>query len=100
LTAPVTVSVELYGIVRDLVKETKIELELPDSESPTFRDVLEGLSRRHGPALRDRLFDRYGPSSFVKVFAAGRPVTDLDQPLDAESGQAVRVIIFAAAGGG
>jgi hypothetical protein len=58
------------------------------------------LAGKYGPALKDRLFDRDGPSSFVKVFAGGRLITDLDQPLAKEDGHDVRVIVLAAAGGG
>jgi hypothetical protein len=97
---PIVVNIELYGVVRDLIRDSKIELRLDDAEGATFRKVLEGLAQTYGPALHDRLFDRYGPSSFVKVFAGGGLVTDLDQPLPQANGQAIRVIVFAAAGGG
>lgn len=98
--APVIVNVEFYGVVRDIVRDTKVELRLDDREGATFRKVLEGLAERYGPALHDRLFDRYGPSSFVKVFSGGKAVTDLDQPLPEGDGPAIRIIVFAAAGGG
>jgi len=98
--APVVVRIELYGVVRDIVRESRVELQLDDGDGATFKDALEGLGREYGPALQDRLFDRYGPSSFVKVFAEGRLVTDLDQPLPSTEGQAIRIIVFAAAGGG
>ena len=97
---PVVVNVELYGVVRDLVRDSKVELQLPDRGSATFRTVLEGLAERYGPALQDRLFDRFGPSSFVKVFAGGKAVIDLDEALPIEHEPVVRIIIFAAAGGG
>jgi hypothetical protein len=97
---PVVVNIELYGVVRDIVRDSKVELKLDDGEGATFRNVLEGLSRDYGPALQERLFDRYGPSSFVKMFTGGRLVTDLDQPLPGIEGQAIRIIVFAAAGGG
>lgn len=97
---PIVVNLELYGVVRDLIRDSKVELRLDDGEGATFRKVLEGLAKTYGPALQDRLFDRYGPSSFVKVFAGGRLVTDLDQPLPDADGQAIRIIVFAAAGGG
>ena len=97
---PIVVNIELYGVVRDLIRDSKIELRLDEGEGATFRMVLEGLAQTYGPALRDRLFDRYGPSSFVKVFAGGRLVTDLDQLLPNADGRAIRIIVFAAAGGG
>ena len=83
-----------------MVKENKVELVLPDRGSATFRTVLEGLAQRYGPALQDRLFDRFGPSSFVKVFAEGKAIKDLDEALPIDREQVVRIIIFAAAGGG
>jgi hypothetical protein len=99
--ASVAVNIELYGVVRDIVRDTKVELLLDGGgEEVTFRKVLEGLAAKYGPALQDRLFNRYGPSSFVKVFAGGRLVTDLDQPLPDTEGKAIRIIVFAAAGGG
>jgi hypothetical protein len=97
---PIVVNIELYGVVRDLIRDSKIELRLDDAEGVTFRGVLEGLAQTYGPALQDRLFDRYGPSSFVKVFAGGGLVTDLDRPLPEADGRAIRIIVFAAAGGG
>lgn len=98
--APVVVNIELYGVVRDIVRDTKVELRLENGDGVTFKRVLEGLVHTYGPALQDRLFNRYGPSSFVKVFAGGRLVTDLDQPLPDIEGNAIRIIVFAAAGGG
>jgi hypothetical protein len=97
---PVVVKIELYGVVRDIVRDTKVELRLDSGEGVTFKNVLEGLVHTSARALQDRLFDRYGPSSNVKVFAGGRPVKDLDQPLPETEGQAIRIIVFAAAGGG
>ena len=98
---PVVVNIELYGVVRDIVRDTQ-------GGAPswtTAKASRSGTSWRawlqsYGPALQDRLFDRYGPSSFVKVFAGGRLVTDLDQPLPDTDGKAIRIIVFAAAGGG
>jgi hypothetical protein len=98
--APFVVNIELYGIVRDIVHDTGVELRLDDSEAVTFKNVLEGLVQTYGPALQGRLFDRYGPSSFVKVFAGGRLVTDLNQPLPDTEGNVIRIIVLAAAGGG
>jgi molybdopterin converting factor small subunit len=95
----VTVKVELYGVVRDLVKETNTEIHLPDRDGASFGDVLEELAERHGPAFRDRLFGRQGLLSHVKVYSGGKPVEDLGQPLPADAA-VVRIIVFAAAGGG
>jgi molybdopterin converting factor small subunit len=96
----VIVKIELYGVVRDLIRDSKVELRLDERTGATFRTVLKGLARNYGPALHDRLFDRYGLSSFVKVFAGGRMITDLDQVLPDQDGKAIRIIVFAAAGGG
>ena len=97
---PVVVNVELYGVVRDIVRDSKVELRLDGGDGLTFKSILEGLVQTYGPALQDRLFDRYGPRSYVKVFAGGRPVKDLDQPLPDTEDKAIRIIVFAAAGGG
>ncbi len=98
--APFTVKIDLYGVVRDLVKDSKVEVQLPERDGATFRALLEALAERYGPALHDRLFDRYGVRSHVTVLAAGRVIRDLDETLPSEDGPAVRIIVFAAAGGG
>jgi hypothetical protein len=95
------VEVEIYGVVRDLIKEPNIEVDLSGRDSATFRDVLEALAGRFGPVFRDRLFDREGRLlSYVKVYAGGKPVGDLDQPLPMRDDPVVRIIVMAAAGGG
>jgi molybdopterin converting factor small subunit len=100
MALPSTVKVDIYGVVRDLVKDTKVELQLPERDSVTFRAVLEALGEHFGPAFRDRLFDTHGVRSHVTVLAAGKVIKDLDETLPSEDEPAVRVIIFAAAGGG
>ena len=97
---PVEVKVELYGVVRDLVKDSTVEVSLPDREGASYADVLESLAERFGPAFRDRLFGPLGLLSHVKVYAGGKQVTDLDQALPDGDGPLVRIIVFAAAGGG
>lgn len=97
---PVVVKVELYGVIRDLVKDTNVEVRLLDRGGASYKDVLEQLAERYGPAFRDRLFGGHGLFSHVKVYAGGRPVEDLDQAVPVGDGQQVRIIVFAAAGGG
>ncbi len=97
---PVVVNVELYGVVRDLVKERNVEIRLPDREGISFEDVLEELAERHGPVFRDRLFGDRGLLSHVKVYSGGKPVEDLGELLPAKDDPVVRIIVFAAAGGG
>jgi hypothetical protein len=95
------VEVEIYGVVRDLIKEPNVEVELSGRQSATFNDVLEGLADRYGLAFRDRVFDREGRLlSHVKVYAGGKPVGDLDQPLPIGDDPVVRIVVMAAAGGG
>jgi len=96
----VAVTVELYGVVRDLVKESKVEVSLPDREGASYGDVLESLAQRFGPAFRDRLFGPQGLLSHVKLYAGGKQIMDLDQALPDGEGPLVRIIVFAAAGGG
>jgi hypothetical protein len=97
---PRTVEVEFYGVVRDLVKDSRVEVTLPEREEATFRDVIESMVTRFGPPFRERLFGRDGLSSFVKVYAGGRMITDLDEALPSDKGTSVRIIVFAAACGG
>ena len=95
----VVVNVELYGVVRDLVKEPRVVVDV-SSRPATVRDVLDALADRYGPAFRDRLFGNGGLLSYVKVYADGKPVEDLSQPLPEGEESAVRIIVMAAAGGG
>jgi molybdopterin converting factor small subunit len=95
-----TIAVELYGVVRDLVKESRVEVDLPDGSEATFRDLLESMAQRFGPAFRERLFGREGLLSFVKIYAGGRMISDLDETLPSGDAAGVRIIVFAAAGGG
>ena len=98
--SPGVVNVELYGVIRDLVKDSRVELRLPDREGASYLDVLEALANRFGPSFRDRLFGSHGPLSFVKVYSGGKAIVDLDQALPAQDDSTVRIIVFAAAGGG
>ena len=95
----VVVSVELYGIIRDLVQEPRVLIDV-SSRPATVRDVLEALADRYGPAFRDRLFGSDGLLGYVRVYADGRPVEDLSETLPAGDEPAVRIIVMAAAGGG
>jgi hypothetical protein len=95
----VVVNVELYGVVRDLVKEPRVAVDV-SAQPATVLDVLEALADRYGPAFRDRLFSNGGLLGYVKVYADGKPVEDLSQPLPADEESAVRIIVMAAAGGG
>jgi hypothetical protein len=97
---PLVVNVELYGIVRDLVKDRNVEVRLPHREGASYGDVLESLAERFGPAFRSRLFGSQGLLSHVKVYAGGKPVEDLAQALPDGGDPALRIIVFAAAGGG
>jgi hypothetical protein len=85
-----------------LIKEPKVEIDLSGRDSATFSDVLESLADRFGPVFRERIFDREGrPLSHVKVYAAGRAIKNLEDTIAIADGVAsVRIIVFAAAGGG
>jgi hypothetical protein len=45
---PTAVKVDIYGTIRDLVKETRMEVVLPEQDRPTFKDVLDKLVERFG----------------------------------------------------
>jgi molybdopterin converting factor small subunit len=100
LASPFTVTIDLYGVVRDVVRDSRVEVQLPERDGATFRTLLEALAASHGPGLKDRLFDRRGVRSHVTVLAAGRVIRDLDETLPTGDEPAVRVIVFSAAGGG
>jgi len=98
--APTVVKIELFGVIRDLVKEGIVDIELPDGRGVTFRDIMGQLAERFGPQFRERLFDERGLSSFVKVYCNGEAIKDLDKELPSAEEAVIRVIVFAAAGGG
>jgi molybdopterin converting factor small subunit len=96
----VVVKVELFGVIRDLVKDTVVEIAFPDRDGVSYRDVMERMVDRFGPAFRERLYGPQGLLSIVKIYAVGKLVQDLDQALQAGDEPVVRIIVFAAAGGG
>ena len=69
---PVAVKVDIYGTIRDLVKETRVEVSVPAHEGATFRDVLEKVAERFGPDFRERLYAGPGQLGLVKVYLRGR----------------------------
>jgi hypothetical protein len=97
-----TAEVEIYGVVRDLIKESKLEVDLSGRPGATYRDVLDVLVDRYGTALRGRIFGTADDLlSYVKIFAGGTPVKDVDECITPADGVAkVKIIVFAAAGGG
>ena len=97
----IAVKVEMYGTVRDLVKENQTEVLLPEGGEATLRDVLEKLAERFGPDFRERLYAAPGRLGSVRVYLSGRPVNNLDELLPKEDGQPlVRLIFLAVMGGG
>ncbi|MCL4371140.1 MAG: hypothetical protein M1380_09575 [Chloroflexi bacterium] len=95
-----TVKVELIGVVRDLVRERIVEVDLRDRTHVSYRDVLDSLVERYGPGLRERLYGPRGLLSIVKVYGGGKLIENLDDCVSVTDGPLVRIIVFAAAGGG
>jgi hypothetical protein len=100
MTPAITVKVELIGVIRDLVRDRVVEIEFTGQEDVTYGDVLARLVERVGPAFRSRLYGPQGLLSIVKIYAHGKMIKNLDETLAADGEQAVRIIVFAAAGGG
>lgn len=94
------VRVELIGVIRDLVKDRSFDLCFVDRKSISYGDVLEELVKHYGPRFRDRLYGPGGLLSIVKVYSEGNLIKNLDQILPPGDEADVRVIVFAAAGGG
>jgi hypothetical protein len=98
---PITVKVDMYGTIRDLVKRNETEVTLPDGDEATLRDVLEQLVERFGPDFRERLYAAPGRLGSVRAYVSGKPVYNLDEPVSQEDGQPqVRLIFLAVMGGG
>jgi molybdopterin converting factor small subunit len=97
----IAVKVDIYGTVRDLVKETRMEVLLPEHDRATFRDVLEKVAERFGPEFRERLYAGPGQLRSARVYLRGRLVDNLDEPLPKEDAQPeVRLIFLHFVGGG
>ena len=98
---PIPVKVEIYGTVRDLVKQNQVEILLPGAVGATVRDVLERLAERFGPDFRERLYAAPGRLGSVRVYLSGRAIANLDELLPSEEAQRViRLIFLAVMGGG
>ncbi len=97
----IPVKVEIYGTVRDLVKENQVEVLLPETEGATVRDVLEKLAEHFGPDFRERLYASPGRLGSVRVYLGGRSIASLDELLPSEDARRViRLIFLAVMGGG
>jgi hypothetical protein len=98
---PITVKVDMYGTIRDLVRENPIEVTFPAGGETTLGDVLKKLVERFGPDFRERLYAEPGRLCSVRVYLSGKPIYDLDALLPREEGQPlVRLIFLAVMGGG
>lgn len=98
---PIAVKVNIYGTVRDLVKETRTEILLPEKDRTTFRDVLDKLVERFGPDFGERLYAGPGQLRSVRVYLRGRLIENLDEPLPkADAQPEVRLIFLHFVGGG
>ena len=98
---PIAVKVEIYGTVRDLVRENQVEVLLPEAVGATVRDVLEKLVERYGPDFRERLYAAPGRLGSVRVYLSGRSTANLDELLPSDDAQRViRLIFLAVMGGG
>jgi hypothetical protein len=98
---PIAVKVETYGTIRDLVKESQMEVVLADRRGASVRDVLERLTERLGPEFGGRLYAEPGRLGSVKIYLDGRSVRNLDELLPEDGGQPlVRLIFLAVMGGG
>jgi len=100
---PLTVNVSLYGVVRDVVKETSVTVCVGGGAS--VRDILGRLTDACGPRLGERLLDGAGEvRKNVRVFLDDELVTSADVKLDTGGPslrrREVRVIVLAAAAGG
>lgn len=98
---PIAVKVDIYGTVRDLVKETRTEVLVPEGDGATFRDVLEKVAERFGPDFRERLYAGPGRLRSVRVYLRGRLIDNLDELLPKEDAQPeVRLVFLHFVGGG
>ena len=97
----IPIKVEIYGTVRDLVRQNQVEVLLPGAVGATVRDVLEKLAERFGPDFRERLYAAPGRLGSVRVYLGGRSIANLDELLPSEEAQRViRLIFLAVMGGG
>jgi len=95
------VTVTLYGYVRDILKEPRVTLRLP--EDAVVGDVFQALLREYGDRFRERVFTSQGAlEKTVKIFIDGHAVDDLDRRLSpgGTSPREVRLVILSPFTGG
>lgn len=98
---PLRVSVSLYGVVRDIIKETTLTVSLPGEAS--VRDLLRRLAETYGERLGERLLDSRGElQKNVRVFFNEELISSAEEKVKEGEGatQEVRVIVLSAAAGG
>ena len=99
-----SVSIRFYGLVRDVVGESHLEMRL--AQESTVGDLLDALADRYGERFCQRVMDGPGRlSRFVELMVNGRQVdrTALDTPLAGQDkGQpaVVNVLVLPPAAGG
>ena len=103
-TETLSVSIRFYGLVRDVVRETHLEMRL--TQDSTVADLLHALADRYGERFCQRVMDPPGRlSRFVELIVNGRQVARdaLDTPLgggDQRQAAVVNVLVLPPAAGG
>jgi len=94
----VNATVSFFGYFRDIVKEGRVQVTLPSGT--TLRDVIEVLTERYGPRVRERLLREDGTLlSGVRVALGNDFVEDLSLRLGQEEPQVDIYVMHDMAGG-
>jgi len=98
------VEIRFYGMTRDLVGESHVEMRLP--QDSTVADLLHALAEKYGERFWQRVMDSPGRlSRFVELIVNGRQVdrNALDTPLaggDPRRAAVVNVLVLPPSAGG
>ena len=73
----IRVRVNFYGVVKDIVNEPQVEIQLPDEF--TLRQLLDNLKEKFGEKFQEGILDKHcGVKSYVRFFVNKEPVDNFD----------------------
>lgn len=73
----ITVKVNFYGVVKDIVNEPQVEVQIPDEF--TLRQLLDNLKNKFGEKFQEGILDKHcGVKSYVRFFVNREPVDNFD----------------------
>ena len=73
----ITAKVSFYGVIKDIVNEPQIEIQIQDEF--TLRQLLDNLGEKFGKNFQEGILDKHcGVKSYVRFFVNREPVDNFD----------------------